>query len=140
MSADEIAAAHDVMLERMDAEFGTLKRLEALVAAAEAAFPGAAGAKEMDPAAAADAAAAEAEAAENAQVTIQNTPTSQQCQMYQGKPLHKVLLQTRSQLFAARPDVIAFHVLSRRELCVFGAMPAGSPPVSWVLFPAAAPP
>lgn len=68
MSADEIAAAHDVMLERMDAEFGTLKRLEALVAAAEAAFPGSAGAKEMDPAATADATAAEAEAAENAQV------------------------------------------------------------------------
>ncbi len=68
LSADEIASAHDVMLERMDAEFGTLKRLETLVTAAEATFPGAAGAKEMDPAATADAVAAEAEAAENAQV------------------------------------------------------------------------
>lgn len=57
------------MLERMDAEFGTLKRLETLVTAAEATFPGAAGAKEMDPAATGDAVAAEAEAAENAQVT-----------------------------------------------------------------------
>ena len=68
LSADEIASAHDVMLERMDAEFGTLKRLETLVTAAEATFPGAASAKEMDPAATADAVAAEAEAAENAQV------------------------------------------------------------------------
>ena len=68
LSADEIASAHDVMLERMDAEFGTLKRLEALVAAAEATFPAAASAKEMDPAATTDAVTAEAEAAENAQV------------------------------------------------------------------------
>ncbi|CAL8461977.1 g1508 [Coccomyxa elongata] len=67
LSADEIASAHDVMLERMDAEFGTLKRLEALVAAAEATFPAAASAKEMDPAATTDAVTAEAEAAENAQ-------------------------------------------------------------------------
>jgi hypothetical protein len=52
----------------MRAEFATLKRLEALVAAAEGVFPGAASAKEMDPAATADAIAAEGEAAENAQV------------------------------------------------------------------------
>ena len=38
------------------------------MATAEAVFPGAAAAKEMDPAATADAAAAEGEAAENAQV------------------------------------------------------------------------
>lgn len=52
----------------MDAEFETLKRLEAVSSAAEATFAGAAGAKEMDPAATADARTAEAEAAENAQV------------------------------------------------------------------------
>ena len=68
LSADEIAAAHDAMLERMDAEFGTLRRLEGLVATAEATFAHAAAAKEMDPSATADAEAAEAEAAENAQV------------------------------------------------------------------------
>ena len=67
LSADEIAAAHDVLLERMDAEFETLKRLEAVSSAAEATFAGAAGAKEMDPAATTDARSAEGEAAENAQ-------------------------------------------------------------------------
>jgi hypothetical protein len=67
LSADEIAAAHDVLLERMDAEFETLKRLEAVSSAAEATFAGAASAKDMDPAATADARAAETEAAENAQ-------------------------------------------------------------------------
>ncbi len=51
----------------MDAEFETLKRLEAVSSAAEATFAGAAGAKEMDPAATADERTAEAEAAENAQ-------------------------------------------------------------------------
>ena len=54
----------------MDAEFETLKRLEAVSSAAEATFAGAAGAKEMDPAATADARTAEAEAAENAQVRL----------------------------------------------------------------------
>ena len=54
-----------------NAEFATLKRLEALVAAAEGVFPGAASAKEMDPAATADAIAAEGEAAENAQARAQ---------------------------------------------------------------------
>jgi hypothetical protein len=63
LSADEIANAHDVMLERMDAEFATLKRLESLVTAAEATFVGACSAKEMDPAATVDAVTAE-----NAQV------------------------------------------------------------------------
>ena len=67
LSADEIAAAHDVLLERMDAEFETLKRLEAVSSAAEATFAGAASAKEMDPAATTDARSTEAEAAENAQ-------------------------------------------------------------------------
>lgn len=67
LSADEISAAHDSMLERMDAEFATLKRLEGLVATAEGVFANAASAKEMDPAATADAEAAEGEAAENAQ-------------------------------------------------------------------------
>lgn len=57
------------MLERMDSEFATLKRLEALVTAAEDTFVGSSSAKEMDPAATADAVTAEAEAAENAQVT-----------------------------------------------------------------------
>ncbi|KAK9825657.1 hypothetical protein WJX81_006313 [Elliptochloris bilobata] len=67
LSADEIAAAHDVLLERMDAEFETLKRLEAVSIAAEATFTGAASAKDMDPSATTDARSAEAEAAENAQ-------------------------------------------------------------------------
>jgi hypothetical protein len=67
LSADEIAAAHDVLLERMDAEFETLKRLEAVSSAAEATFAGAPSARDMDPAATGDARAAETEAAENAQ-------------------------------------------------------------------------
>lgn len=71
LSADEIAAAHDVLLERMDAEFETLKRLEAVSSAAEATFAGAADAKEMDPAATTDARSAEGEAAENAQARPQ---------------------------------------------------------------------
>ena len=68
MSAEEITAANDVMLERQEAEFATLKRLESLVTAAEEVFPGAASAKELDPAATADAENSENEAAENAQV------------------------------------------------------------------------
>jgi hypothetical protein len=70
LSADEIAAAHDVLLERMDAEFETLKRLEAVSSATEATFANAAGAKEMDPSATGDARTAEAEAAENAQARM----------------------------------------------------------------------
>ena len=74
MSAEEITAANDVMLERQEAEFATLKRLESLVTAAEEVFPGAASAKELDPAATADAENSENEAAENAQVRL-NLPT-----------------------------------------------------------------
>ena len=70
MSAEEITAANDVMLERQEAEFATLKRLESLVTAAEEVFPGAASAKELDPAATADAENSENEAAENAQVRL----------------------------------------------------------------------
>ena len=70
MSAEEITAANDVMLERQEAEFAMLKRLESLVTAAEEVFPGAAAAKELDPAATADAESSENEAAENAQVSL----------------------------------------------------------------------
>ncbi len=68
MSADEIHGANELMMERQEAEFATLKRLEGLVTAAEGTFVGAASAKELDPSATADALAAENEAAENAQV------------------------------------------------------------------------
>ncbi|CAL5222727.1 g5133 [Coccomyxa viridis] len=67
MSADEIHGANELMMERQEAEFATLKRLEGLVTAAEGTFVGAASAKELDPSATADALAAENEAAENAQ-------------------------------------------------------------------------
>ena len=68
MSADEIHGANELMMERQEAEFHTLKRLEGLVTAAEGAFVGAASAKELDPSATTDALNAESEAAENAQV------------------------------------------------------------------------
>ena len=68
MSADEIHGANELMMERQEAEFSTLKRLEGLVTAAEGTFVGAAAAKELDPSATADALTAENEAAENAQV------------------------------------------------------------------------
>ena len=68
MSADEIHGANELMMERQEAEFATLKRLEGLVTAAEGTFVGAASAKELDPSATADALSAENEAAENAQV------------------------------------------------------------------------
>lgn len=68
MSADEIHGANELMMERQEAEFSTLKRLEGLVTAAEGTFVGAASAKELDPSATADALNAENEAAENAQV------------------------------------------------------------------------
>lgn len=79
MSAEEITAANDVMLERQEAEFETLKRLEALVTAAEEVFPGAAAAKELDPAATADAESSENEAAENAQVSLTFCPCKPCC-------------------------------------------------------------
>ena len=56
------------MLERQEAEFNTLKRLEGLVSAAETVFVGAAAAKDLDPSATTDALSAENESAENAQV------------------------------------------------------------------------
>ena len=68
MSADEIHGANELMMERQEAEFHTLKRLEGLVTAAESAFVGAASAKELDPSATTDVLNAESEAAENAQV------------------------------------------------------------------------
>ncbi len=68
MSADEIHGANELMMERNEAEFATLKRLEGLVTAAEGTFVGAASAKELDPSATTDALSAENEAAENAQV------------------------------------------------------------------------
>ena len=71
MSAEEIHGANELMLERQEAEFGTLKRLEGLVSAAEGTFLGAASAKELDPSATGDALNAENEAAENAQVSGQ---------------------------------------------------------------------
>ena len=69
-SAEEIQAANEVMLERQEAEFNTLKRLEGLASAAETVFVGAAAAKELDPNATADALNAENESAENAQVCM----------------------------------------------------------------------
>ena len=70
LSAEEIQAANEVMLERQEAEFNTLKRLEGLVSSAEAVFVGAAAAKELDPSSTTDTLNAENESAENAQVCM----------------------------------------------------------------------
>jgi hypothetical protein len=73
-SADDIMSGHQGLLHSMQADFGTLARLHAVGAAAEATFSLATGAggssddiKLLSPAAAGDAAAGDAEAAESAQ-------------------------------------------------------------------------
>ena len=65
-TADDIMARHDGLLHAMQCDFGTLARLHAVGAAADATFGGGADVKDMSPAATSDALAGEGEANESA--------------------------------------------------------------------------
>ena len=65
-TADDIMARHNGLLHAMQCDFGTLARLHAVGAAADATFGGGADVKDMSPAATSDALAGEGEANESA--------------------------------------------------------------------------